>query len=82
MIIPGVSTSGCALMIACRLVLCGSSVYVQKKCSSLILFSVEVDAGSAGVLLSPLTLSRAEVVSDSLLRVDDMVVKQCAIDRQ
>jgi hypothetical protein len=26
-------TSGCALIIACRLVLCGSSVYVQKNAS-------------------------------------------------
>lgn len=53
----GLLTSGCALIIACLLVLCGSSVYVQKK-SSCELFFVEAHwcssppAGALGALLS------------------------------
>ena len=44
--LEGRYTSGCALMIACLRVLCGSSVYVQKNCSEL-----ELDECSALVVV-------------------------------
>lgn len=47
----GWPTSGCALMMACLLVLCGSSVYVQKK-SSCVLFVFRVDACSCSCCVS------------------------------
>lgn len=38
-------TSGCALIIACRRVRCGSSVYVQKKSSVFFVVSVMLGCG-------------------------------------
>jgi hypothetical protein len=52
--------SGCALMIASRLVLCGSSVYVQKK--SLYLRSMASSvSGNAAWSPSPLALAKPEL---------------------
>ena len=71
-------TSGCALIIACLLVLCGSSVYVQKK-SSCSASLVDIEAGSFSALAVDSLLrcvvgagAMVAVVTDAGILVDDV----------
>jgi len=88
----GKGTSGCALIIACLLVRCGSSVYVQKKSCSLTSSSGKLVSGGGAVADSGLAFNRAaaldlislEVVTveveTAILELVCLVLNGCAIN--
>jgi hypothetical protein len=70
-------TSGCALIIACRLVACGSSVYVQKKSSVLLAAAVEEACSFAcGAIFKPAAVC-CDIDTVAVETEEDMVANVC-----